>query len=62
MNCNQCNRRVRDSFSDKLLHMMKYHPDQLLTWVHKLPAISYTIGEQLAMLLKGKPNASNETR
>ena len=62
MKCYKCNRRVRDSFSDKLLHLMKYHPDQLLTRVHKLPSISYSIGEQLAMFLKGKSNASNETR
>lgn len=54
MKCNKCRRRVRDSFSDKLLHVMQYHPEMLLTRVARVPEISRSIGEQLAELLKGK--------
>jgi hypothetical protein len=53
MKCQQCKRKVRESFSDKLLHVMKYHPDMLLTRVQHIPAISRSIGEQFAELLKG---------
>lgn len=52
MQCQMCRRKVRESFGDKFNHMLTYHPDKLLNRVVAFPAISKSIGEQLADALK----------
>jgi hypothetical protein len=54
MKCRQCKRKVRDSFADKMVHVMRFHPDLLLSRVQTIPELSRSIGEQFAELLKGK--------
>lgn len=52
MKCAMCKRKVRDSFADKLKHMMQFHPDRLVqNAAVKLPSISRSIGEQLGEIL-----------
>lgn len=55
MKCNECNRKIRDSFTDKLQHVMTYHPDRFIAAVSQWPeisrAIGYHIGEQTRKLV-----------
>jgi hypothetical protein len=53
MKCNLCKRRVRNSFMDKLTHMMNYHPDKLLDRLSHIPELSYNFGAAMAESIKG---------
>lgn len=51
MTCKMCKRTVKNSFVDKLAHMVNYHPDTLLVNASRLPNWSRTAGEKMADLL-----------
>lgn len=44
MKCNDCKRKVRNSFMDKLQHVIDYHPDRFIKVVAQWPEISRSVG------------------
>jgi 3-methyladenine DNA glycosylase AlkC len=47
MTCNECKRRVRNSFTDKLNHVLNYHPDRFIAAVSQWPQISKAVGQHI---------------
>lgn len=57
MKCDQCNRRVKDTFQAKWNHMVKYHPVELGTRILPLafqPQTFETVGHIIAEYAKTK--------
>lgn len=53
MKCNECKRKVRNSFVDKLNHVAKYHPDRIVTSLPMVANVSLIVGQSLGDKLKG---------
>src|SRR5262245_1908630 len=53
MKCHVCQRRVRNSFNDKLQHVLKYHPDRLIAGLPLVASVARAMGETLGERMKG---------
>jgi len=60
IDCEECGRKIRNSFMDKLNHMVQYHPDRILNRWKDAPQVGYSIGYRLGQMVKGLTDAKKE--
>lgn len=57
MTCNFCARKVENTFAEKFMHVLQYHPEYLLARLEEIAGASYRIGANIADMMKGSRHA-----